>query len=452
MLTAAAPSRMRTFFDELRHREFSRLDAQNHAYLDYTGSAVYGESQIRAHQTLLLEGLYGNPHSEHAPSRASSEVIESARRRVLAFFGVDGDTHDLCFTANTTAAVRLVAESYPFGPETACALTVDNHNSVNGIREYASRAGARLRLIPLDDELRLHDAERILEEESRRGGGLIAFPAQSNFSGVRHPLSLVARAQELGFDVLLDAAAFVPGHPLSLRDCPADFVALSFYKLFGYPTGLGALISRRGTLEKLRRPWFSGGTVLYASVNANTHRLRPRHEGFEDGTPDFLSIAALNPGFDLLEEAGMSRIAAHGARLTERFIEGVRSLRHGTGVPVVRLYGPDDLTDRGAAVAFNVCDHVGQVIACEEVEARASRVGVSLRAGCFCNPGATESALALDAQSLNACLEQLGENFRIDLLRTCIGRPVGAVRLSAGLATNDDDIDRALSVLASFRE
>lgn len=37
--------------------------------------------------------------------------------------------------------------------------------------------------------------------------------------------------------VLLDAAAFLPSHPLNLTETPADFVAMSFYKLFGYPTG-----------------------------------------------------------------------------------------------------------------------------------------------------------------------------------------------------------------------
>ena len=44
--------------------------------------------------------------------------------------------------------------------------------------------------------------------------------------------------------VLLDAAAFVPTQPLDLRQYPADFVTISFYKIFGYPTGLGALLVR----------------------------------------------------------------------------------------------------------------------------------------------------------------------------------------------------------------
>src|SRR5258708_1959472 len=310
MLSAAAIE-TRTFFDELRDREFARLAANGHAYLDYTGSALYADSQLRAHHELLRDGLFGNPHSDSAPSRASTEAIESARRTVLRFFDVDESTHDVCFVANTSAAIKLVAESYPFSPESNCILSADNHNSVNGIREYARRAGARVRYLPLDGELRMFDAELFLCEESLHGGGLVAFPAQSNFSGVQHPLDLVMKARALGFDVLLDVAAFVPSHAFSLRRCPADFVALSFYKLFGYPTGIGALVARRDALARLRRPCFAGGTVLFASVAADTHYLRPRHEGFEDGTPDFLGIAGLDAGFDLLAAAGMDRLSEH---------------------------------------------------------------------------------------------------------------------------------------------
>ena len=165
-------------FAEIRAREFARLG--DHAYLDYTGSALYGESQLLAHHALLERGLFGNPHSDSSAARASTEIVEAARRRVLRFFDVDESTHDLCFTSNTSAAIKLVAESYQFSDGEALALSVDNHNSVNGIREYARRAGASVRCLPLDGELRLRDPLAHLG----RGPGLLAFPAQSNFSGV----------------------------------------------------------------------------------------------------------------------------------------------------------------------------------------------------------------------------------------------------------------------------
>ncbi|MEA2239953.1 MAG: hypothetical protein QOC81_4677 [Thermoanaerobaculia bacterium] len=447
MLSAVA-TEPQTSFEALRDREFSRLDAQHHAYLDYAGSALYGDSQLDAHHALLRQGLFGNPHSDSLPSRASTDVIDSARRSVLRFLDADEATHDVCFTANTSAAIKLVAESYPFSSQTSCLLSADNHNSVNGIREYAQRAGARIRYLPLDGELRLQDADAIIDSES--GGGLLAFPAQSNFSGVRHPLALVARAKARGLDVLLDIAAFVPSHAFSLRHCPADFVALSFYKLFGYPTGVGALVARRDALARLRRPWFAGGTVLYASIAAATHRLRPRHEGFEDGTPNFLGIAALDSGFALLEEVGMPRLSEHVSRLGAMLIEQLRAMRHRNGVPLVRLYGPTNMIDRGSIIAFNVCDSDGRPLPYTLVETRARQAGVSLRGGCFCNPGASESAFGLDPARISACLDSLGADFTPDRFAECSNTAVGAVRASIGLANNGEDIRRAVEVVASF--
>jgi selenocysteine lyase/cysteine desulfurase len=243
----------------LRVREFSRLATHGEAYLDYAGSALYAESHVRAHQALLTRGLFGNPHSSHAASSASARLLDKARKRVLDFFDADEHTYVVCFTANASGAIKLVAESYPFGPDTICLLAADNHNSVNGIREFARRADCPTAHVPLDRDLRLYHPEALLAHHQAPRGGLFAFPAQSNFSGVRHPLSLVAAAHSCGFGVLLDAASFAPGQRLSLRHHPADFVAVSFYKMFGYPTGVGALVARRDALERLSRPWFAGG-------------------------------------------------------------------------------------------------------------------------------------------------------------------------------------------------
>ena len=429
-------------FDDLRRREFSRLDRSSHAYLDYTGSALYAESQIRRHHELLAAGIFGNPHSDSAASRAATAMIDDARRRVLRFLGVDDSSHDVIFTANTTAAIKLVAEGYPFTGGSTLLLSADNHNSINGIREYAKRAGAGVRYLPLDDELRMHDPEAAIAQAT--GGGLLAFPAQSNFSGVRHPLSLVRFARERGLDVLLDIAAFAPSHPVNLREVPADFAALSFYKLFGYPTGLGALIARREALARLRRPWFSGGTVTYAAVGVETHRLRPRHEAFEDGTPNFLGIGALAAGFDLLEEIGHSRVSRHVSGLTTAFLEALRDMPH------VSIYGPPDMTERGGTVALNLADEDGTPIPYGEVEACADARGISIRGGCFCNPGASEAAFGLDRAQLQTCMGSLGENFTIERFAACAERPIGAVRVSFGMANNESDVRRAVELVDGF--
>ena len=123
-----------------------------------------------------------------------------------------------------------------------------------------------------------------LDRADRSRANLFAFPAQSNFSGVRHPLDLIDAAHARGWDVLLDAAAFVPTNRLDLSRVKPDFVALSFYKMFGYPTGVGCLLARTSSLSRLHRPWFAGGTVNFATVQGRVHILSPREAGFEDGT------------------------------------------------------------------------------------------------------------------------------------------------------------------------
>jgi selenocysteine lyase/cysteine desulfurase len=418
----------------LRTREFSRLDRDGLAYLDYTGSALYGASQLRAHHELLSRGVFGNPHSENEPSRMSGSLIDQARADVLAFFDADPNEYVVCFTANTSGAAKLVAESYPFGPNVALALSADNHNSINGIREYARRAGSRVEYLPLDADLRLDDPVGRL---ATLGGGLFAYPAQSNFSGVKHPLSLIDRAHELGFEVLLDAAAFAPSNPLSLRRHPADFVAVSFYKILGYPTGVGALVARRASLARLRRPWFAGGTVEYASVQNDLHRLRGLAEGFEDGTPDFLNIAAVPDGLALLRDVGLDRVQCHVSRLTELLLDGLVEAG-------VELYGPVSCDERGGTVAFNVPG-----VPYGEVERRARDAGIAVRGGCFCNPGAAEYAFGFDAATARRCMSAPG--FTVERFAQCLeGQAVGAVRASVGLANNDTDVLRLVSLIREF--
>ena len=451
MLTRCAPRADDPLITALRRREFSRLDREKLVYLDYTGSALYADCQLRSHQALLARGVFGNPHAESDPSRASTAVIEKARGLVLRFLDADPRRYAVCFTANTSAAIKLVAESYPFDRDGALVLSADNHNSVNGIRQYARRAGAALAHVPLAADLRMDGGELVLANvgSTSSGAHLFAFPAQSNFSGVQHPLGLIDEAQRLGFDVLLDAAAFAPSNLLSLRAHAPEFVVLSFYKLFGYPTGVGALVVRKDALRKLRRPWFAGGTVDFASVQNEMFQPRNDSGAFEDGTPDFLNIAALPAGFALLETIGMRRIHDHVMRLTARFLDGLDAITHSDGTAAVRVYGPRTIDARGATVAFNVLSAHGRAIPYPIVERRARDAGIAIRGGCFCNPGAAEHAFGFDASRSNECLRASAPGFTIDRFAECLGddTAVGAIRASIGVANNDHDVDRALEMI-----
>lgn len=440
-------------FDDLRAEEFSRLDEQNIAYLDYAAAALYGASQATAYADRLVRGVYGNPHSTHAPSRASESDLERARTATLAFFDADPDVYDVCFTANTSAAIKLVAESYPFAPHRGYVLSADNHNSINGVREYAHAAQAPVVTLPLDSELRLEDPELHLAQfAARQGSGLFALPIQSNFSGVKHPLSLVHTAQRLGLDVMIDAAGTGVMGGISLRRHPAEFLVFSFYKIFGLPTGVGALIVKRTAMARLRRPWFAGGTVDFVSIAHDRHRLSAGHAAFEDGTPDFLNIGAIPTGFAFIERFRSPALQRHLDALTERFISGIRSLKHKDGAPLVRIHGPETLAARGGTIAFNVLRRDGTSLPYQQVEEAARAGGVAMRGGCFCNPGAAERAFGFGDLDIAGCLDQLGDGFTIPRMQERLGphATVGAMRASIGAPTNERDIDKAVDLLASF--
>ncbi len=442
-----------SLFARLRAEEYTRLDAGSQAYLDFTGSALYPESSITAHAQLLRRSIFGNPHSENGPSRFSTAVIDEARSRLLTFLDASEEDYVVCFTANTSAAIKLVGESFPFGPQRSLLLSADNHNSMNGLRELAKARHAPVTYVPLDRELRLQSAEDRLRKAGH--GGLFGFPAQSNFSGVKHPLELIDEAQKLGHAVLLDAAAYLPTNSLSLRQHPADFVAMSLYKIMGYPTGVGALVARRESLATLHRPWFAGGTVEYASVQHGSHLLRERAEGFEDGTPAFLNIAAVAQGLDFIERIGMPRISARVSELTSYMMRALLSLEKKDGAPLVRIYGPWFMAQRGGTVAFNVLDAENSAVPFARVVNRAREAGVSLRGGCFCNPGAAERAFDFPDEATRRCLDRANvDGFSIENLAECLGPSVavGAVRASVGIPTNRNDIDRAIDVIRSFTE
>ena len=449
------PGYASTLLDADRRDDFARLDRHGDVYLDYTGAGLYPASLVRAHAERLLDGTFGNPHSTNPTSHAATELVESARRAVLAHVRADPDEYVVVFTANASGALKLVAESFPFGPGGTYLLTFDNHNSVNGIREFARARGADVVYAPVrPPELRIDDdgLRRALDAPCDGAPRLFAFPAQSNFSGVLHPLAWVARARERGWSVLLDAAAFAPTHALDLGAVRPDFVSLSFYKMFGFPTGVGALLARREALAALRRPWFAGGTIAYAAVSQPRHDLHEGSEAFEDGTLNFLALPAIADGLALLGGGRQAAIDARAMALTGWTLDRLLALRHASGRPVVQVYGPPDAEGRGSSMSFNVHDASGALVDHREVERRANAARISLRTGCFCNPGAGEVALGISGEELAGCFAH-HDRMTVDAFRGCLtGKGSGAVRVSFGWASTFGDAHALVGLIASFTD
>jgi molybdenum cofactor sulfurtransferase len=434
--------------DILRAREYARLDVGNHIYLDYTGGGLYAMSQVQAHLALLADSVFGNPHSSNPTSMATTRLVEQARQYILRFFNAAPEEYVVIFTSNASTALKLVGEAYPFEPGDQYLLTFDNHNSVNGIREFARVHGATTTYVPVVlPDMRVDEAQLLDNLDSARPGGhhLFAYPAQSNFSGVQHSLEWIALAQARGWDVLLDAAAYVATNRLDLSRWHPDFVPLSFYKMFGYPTGVGCLLARREALARLRRPWFAGGTITVASVQGDRYYLAEGEAAFEDGTLNYLSLPAIEIGLRHLEDVRLETIHERVRCLTGWLLDNLLALRHKNGQPLVRLYGPTEMSQRGGTLTMNFYRADSMVIDHRLIEQQANQANISLRTGCFCNPGGGEIALGLSAGELATCFRQPTHQDRltIDDFRLCIdGKSSGAVRVSPGLASNFADVHR----------
>jgi selenocysteine lyase/cysteine desulfurase len=441
--------RATVILDDLRETEFERLDRAHHVYLDYTGGGLYAASQLETHVRLLTDNVFGNPHSANPTSSAMTQYVESARRAVLDFFDADPDEYLAIFTPNASGALKLVGEAYPFDRDSRFLLTFDNHNSVNGIREFARARGAAFDYVPVRrPDMRIDRQElgqALTRDPGARGARLFAYPAQSNFTGVQHPLEIIDEAHGAGWDVLLDAAAFTPTNRLDLSRWKPDFVSVSFYKMFGYPTGAGCLLMRQPMLRKLRRPWFAGGTIQIASVQGDGHYLATDAAAFEDGTVNYLALPAVEAGLRQLSAVGLDLIHSRVRCLTGWLLDAMGTLRHANGAPAVHVHGPRDLTARGGTIAFNFLDPEGHMHDIRRIQELANEVNISLRTGCFCNPGAGEVAFALGAEEIGPFFEEETpmsfEELRA-LMHARFGKEIGAIRLSVGIASNFADVYR----------
>lgn len=362
---------------------------------------------------------------------------------------VSPDEYVAIFTANATGALKLVGEAYFFQPDGRYLLTFDNHNSVNGIREYARTKGAEVTYLPVvPPDLRV-DEDRLDEALAVTASGpkLFAYPAQSNFSRVKHPLDWIEKAHDKGWDVMVDCAAYVPTNRMDLSEVKPDIVPLSFYKMFGYPTGVGCLIARKDALKRLNRPWFAGGTITIASVQADSHFLAEGVEAFEDGTINYLNLPAIEIGLRHLENVGIGAISDRVTALTVWLLDQLLELRHSNGASLVRVFGPTTTYMGGATITANFYDPDENLINHSRIEELASDGRICLRSGCFCNPGAGEVAHGQTKGDMEEGFKNR-DRMTLEQFQTILerigGKSAGAVRRSLGLASNFDDVYRVV--------
>lgn len=480
-----------TAFEAFVSRELGRRLGRD-VYLDWAASALYTDTQVDESASELKSTLFGNPHSLSASATRSSDAVEAARQQVLDYLGASSDKYEVIFTRSCTDSLRLVADTFPWDQGGEFKYLVQNHNSVLGIRDVARAHGATASVI----EPEAVDTWLDSIDQSPGPASLFAFPGEENFAGETFPLEWARLIVDGGsrWRVLVDAAKMAATHPINLTQYPVDFLTMSFYKLFGAPTGVGALVVRLSTADELNKCYWGGGSVSLAgagrSPDDDVHILKSRVcERFEDGTVSFLGIASLKHGFAALDRVGgPAAIYKHTSALTDYLDGRLRALTHANGNPLVLVYGPNDRhhkapQSKGSVVNFNVLQSDGTTQYSHiDVMAAAAEAGIHIRAGAQCNPGAAQDILgvppsairrlALDT-SLQGC--GLGPAFvtcpKDELISqpsevaygsddgvsaicdfapvsTTVQLPLGSVRASLGYLSTFDDVE----TLARFLE
>lgn len=423
----------------------------------------------------MNRNLLGNPHSKASASELSTLRIEAVRARVLEFFKADPKYFDLVFVANATAAIKLVMDSMRGGVYDQkeqdsfwYGYHADSHTSLVGVRECASTGS---KCFDSDDEvetwLSTAGQESPWPTKSVDRLGLFAYPAQSNMNGRRLPLTWSGRIRSSNLPQhshvysLLDAAAYASTARLDLSDWQnaPDFTALSFYKIFGFPD-LGALLVRKEAGAVLRRrPYFGGGTVDmvingFGDPGEAWHARKESsiHEAFEDGTPAFHNILALDTALDVHRRLykSMAHVSRHTNCLAKILYDKLSALSHWNGIPVCVVYlgaGSKYGNDKtqGPTIAFNLQSCDGKWINKSHVEQLAIVNNLQLRTGGVCNPGGISKYLKLSPEDMrDAFAEGMRCSSGVDEIH---GKPTGIIRASLGAMSTLDDVRRLVGFI-----
>eukprot|EP00943_MAST-04B_sp_MAST-4B-sp1_P007885 g7885.t1 len=481
------------------------------AYLDHAGATLPSTQQLEEYFQHIRMNIYGNPHSSGPAAGPTSVKIDAVRHHILNFCNVDSSTHSVIFTAGATHALKIVGEYFPWMVNDTYCHSIECHTSLLGIREYALDKGSN------EDNFSIVDVENKYNECIEKTNvsnkkTLFAFPAECNFSGFQPKMDFLKHTnnkqhinganivndddnratEKQKIFVLLDAAKFAATSPLDLSELKAvDFVAISFYKIFGFPTGLGALIVKNKAAHILGKckKYFGGGTVSvvmattattnntnkFLSLNANKNNFGYRHklkdnisERFEDGTLNFQGILSVSYGLKhIISLGGMENISRHVKHLTSTCFKAMSNLVHSkTKQPLCQFYGYyyDRLHGSvGSIITFNLLDSRGQPIGYSHAEKLASLDNIQLRTGCFCNPGACQKLLNILPEEVdynyrtikkvcgddNDLVDVRDDSGQINPKRKATKKPIGAIRISFGYMSNMSDVLHFINFLRS---
>jgi len=434
----------------------------------------------------ICTSIYGNPHSESKPAIRSGELVDETRLRVLHFFNAKPDEYDVIFVQNTTAAVKLVMDSFrdytspqkmskrldpgkkslwrrmasrrpknptPHTEGYTYLYHKDCHTSIVGMREYSNSHFC------FEDDAQV---EKWIKEPSREEPTIFAYPGQSNMTGRRLPLDwprIIQNSPKSEYTyTLLDAAGLSTTKELHVSLWQPDFVAVSFYKIFGFPD-LGALLLKKDRGGKIldSRKYFGGGTVdMVTAIDDSffAKRKGDPHLRHEDGTLPFHNIIALNHALNTMERVygGIANVGRHTQDLTRECYQALTKLKHSNGQPLCRIYNDPKATygdpnTQGATISFSLLTSAGTLVNFKTVEKEADDHDIYIRSGSLCNPGGVASLLGWCGYELQRAWRE-GHTCS-NPLADFNGRTTGVVRVSFGAPSSMEDVEKVITFIGN---
>ena len=380
-------------------------------YLDNAATSQKPQSVLDA-LAAYYEDDNANVHRGiHELSRRATTAFEGARVKLAKFIGAP-DSAELVWTRGTTEAINLVASSWGMdtlgdGDEILLS-SLEHHSNIVPWQLVASRTGARLRYIEMDEQGRLilDYLPELLTDRTR----MVAVSHISNALGTVNPIrEIVDQAKQVGALVLVDGAQAVPHRRVDVQELGCDFYAFSGHKMCG-PTGSGGLWARRSLLESM--PPYQGGGEMIRMVERDTSTWAEIPHKFEAGTPNIAGAIALGAAADFLDEVGFDAIAEHERELLSYALERLDDMGG------ITVYGPTDLDERSGVISFTMGDAHPH-----DISTILDSRGIAIRAG-------------------HHCAQLVMQHFGIS----------ATARASFYLYNSTDDVDRLIEGLASVKE
>jgi cysteine desulfurase/selenocysteine lyase len=356
-------------------------DGQPLVYLDSANTSQKPRQVLDALAD-FYERHNANIHrATHQLGEEATLAYEGARGTVAGFIGA-AEPAEVVFTKNVSEAINLVAYSmsnasaagsggrFALGAGDEIVITeMEHHSNIVPWQLLCERTGATLRWFGVTPEGRLDtsDIDGLITERTK----LVALTHQSNVLGTINPVRAIAdRAHAAGALVLVDAAQSVPHMPVDVAALGADFLGFTGHKMCG-PTGIGVLWGRRELLEEM--PPFLGGGEMIEDVRMERSTFAPPPHKFEAGTMPIAEAAALAAAIGYLGEVGLPALREYEHGLVAHALAALQE------IDGLRILGPAEPVDRGAAISFTV-DGVHPHDMSQVLDSR----GIAVRAGHHC--------------------------------------------------------------------